>query len=102
DAAGDTGGARFEALRGGRPAAAMGDEVPFEPGLSLAIHLPAPARVTVLCDGAPWRTGTGRVLHFPVPGPGVFRAEAAVRLGGRWRPWAWFNPVRVAAPGPPR
>ena len=102
DAAGDSGGARFEALRGGRPAAAMGDEIPYEPGLSLAVHLPAPARVTVLRDGAPWRTGTGRVLHFPVPGPGVFRAEADVRLGGRWRPWAWFNPVRVAAPGPPR
>ena len=102
DAAGDSGGARFEALLGGRTAAAMGDEIPFDPGLSLAIHLPAPARVTLLRDGVPWRTGSGRVLHYPVPGPGVYRAEADLHLGGRWRPWAWFNPVRVAAPGPAR
>jgi hypothetical protein len=98
DAAADTAGARFEALRGGLPAAAAGGEVPFEAALSLAVHLPAPARVRVLRDGRPWRRGSGRVLHFPVEGPGVYRAEAEVRLAGRWRPWAWFNAVRVTAP----
>jgi len=98
DAAADTTGARFEALRGGRPAAAEGEEVPFEPSLSLAVHLPAPALVRVLRDGAPWRAGRGRVLHFPVEGPGVYRAEAEVPLAGKARPWAWFNPVRVTAP----
>ena len=99
DAAADTTGARFEALRGGRPAAAAGGAVAVGAALALAVHLPAPARVRVLRDGRPWRTGFGRVHAFPVDGPGVYRAEAEVRLGGRWRPWAWFNAIRVEAPG---
>ncbi len=95
DAAADSTGARFEALRGEAAAAAMGESLPFGPALSLAVHLPAPARVQVLRDGEPWREGSGRVLHFPVEGPGVYRAEADLRLDGAWRPWVLFNPIRV-------
>jgi hypothetical protein len=100
DAAADASGARFEAWRGGAPAAAMGDAIPFEPALSLAIHLPGPARVRVLRDGKPWREGKGRVLSFPVEGTGVYRAEADLVLGGERRPWVIFNPIRVGTPSP--
>ena len=98
DAAADAAGARFEAFRGQRPAAAMGDAVALDPALSLAVHLPLPAGVRILRDGRPWREGTGRVLQFPVDGPGVYRAEADLAAGGAGRPWVWFNPVRVTAP----
>lgn len=95
DAAADIAGARFEAWRGEAPAAAMGDAVPFDPALSLVIHLPIPGSVRVLRDGKPWRSGRGRVLAFPVEGPGVYRAEADLEIGGTDRPWVLFNPVRV-------
>lgn len=101
DALADTSGARFEALRGERPVATGGDALPFGPSLSLAVHLPLPARVRVLRDGLPWREGEGRVLHFPVEGPGVYRAEAEVVAGGEARPWVLFNPVRVLPAGGP-
>jgi hypothetical protein len=100
DAAADATGARFEAWRGGAPAAAMGDAVPWDPALSLLVHLPVPAEVRVLRDGLPWREGRGRVLSFPPGGPGVYRAEADLRLGGARRPWVIFNPVRVTAAAP--
>jgi hypothetical protein len=95
DAAADSSGARFEALRGERAAAAMGDAIPFEPRLSLAVHLPLPARVRVLRDGRPWREGEGRALQFPAEGPGVYRAEADLRVTGEWRTWILFNPIRL-------
>jgi len=99
DAAADSSGARFEAFRGGRPVACGGDALPFDPALSLAVHLPLPARVRVLRDGVPWREGEGRVLQFPVDGPGVYRAEADLVVGGEGRPWVLFNPVRVLPAG---
>ena len=98
DAAADLSGARFEAWRGDRPAAAMGDAVALGGGLSLVVHLPLPAEVRVLRDGKPWRSGRGRVLAFPADGPGVYRAEADLALAGAARPWGIFNPIRVTAP----
>jgi hypothetical protein len=100
DAVADATGARFEAWRGGAPAAAMGDAIPFEPALALVVHLPAPAEVRVLRDGKPWRSGRGRFLPFPAEGPGVYRAEADLALGGEARPWVIFNPIRVGTPSP--
>lgn len=95
DAAADLSGARFEAWRGQRPAASMGDAIPFDPSLSLVLHLPVPAEVRVLRDGKPWQSGRGRVFTFPVDGPGVYRAEADLVLAGAARPWGLFNPIRV-------
>ena len=55
----------------------------------------------MLRDGKPWRSGSGRVLAFPVEGPGVYRAEADLAVGGAVRPWGIFNPIRVTPPAPP-
>jgi hypothetical protein len=100
DGTADGSGARFEAWRAGRPVAAMGDSLPDGPGVALVVHLPVPASVTVLRDGRPWRTGRGRVLAFPAEGPGVYRAEADLRVAGAGRPWVVFNPVRIEAAAP--
>ncbi len=104
DGAADTTGARFEAFRGERPAACGGDALPFTPALSLVVHLPLPARARVLRDGRPWREGRGRVLSFPVEGPGVYRCEADLAVDGEERRWVIFNPVRIlpADGAPPR
>jgi len=101
DAAADATGARFEAFDGLRPAAAMGDALPWRRSLSLAVHLPVPARVRVLRDGRPFAGGRGRALFFPVPGPGVYRAEADLDLAGRTLPWVIANPIRVLPAGSP-
>jgi len=95
DAAADASGARFEAMDADRPAAAMGETVPFRPSLSLCVHLPLPARVRVLRDGRPWAEGEGRYLAFPAAGPGVYRAEASLVVGGDEVPWVIANPVRL-------
>ncbi|MCK6480508.1 MAG: PHP domain-containing protein [Planctomycetes bacterium] len=104
DAAADTTGARFEAFLGDRPAACGGDAIPLDPALSLAVHLPLPAKVRVLRDGRTWRTGEGRFLSFPVGEAGVYRCEVDLVAEGVARRWVLFNPVRVlppaADPGP--
>jgi hypothetical protein len=101
DAAADTTGARFEAFRGGRPVACGGDGLPFDASLSLAVHLPLSARVRVLRDGSPWREGEGRILQFPVEGPGVYRCEVDLEVDGTERRWVLFNPIRVLRPDSP-
>ena len=101
DAVADATGARFEALRGDAPAAAMGDAVPLDRALSLSVLLPIPASVRVLRDGRPWRSGRGRVLHWAADGPGVYRAVADLDAGGERRRWILFNPIRVLPPSAP-
>ncbi len=95
DAVADSSGFRFEALAPGGGAAAMGEAVDAAPGLAFAIHLPLPADVRLLRDGIVVRSGRGRVLHWPSPGPGVYRVEATLDAGGRALPWILSNPIRV-------
>lgn len=75
-----------EALRG-----VMGDRVRWSHGLQLYVHLPSPGEMAVLKDGREWARQKGQEGRFSVPGPGVYRVEAA-RKG---RPWVYSNPIYV-------
>lgn len=78
--------------------ATMGEAIAFKPDLRLKGEAPLPARWTVLRDGEVLATQEGRRLDWPVPGPGNYRVELAVKPGAAWLDWIYANPVRVTAP----
>ena len=88
-------GFRFVASRGGALAAEMGEELPFEPGLSLAAAAPGGARLRLLCDGEEVAAGDS-LLRFEPAGPGVYRVEATLEGD----PFVLSNPIYLRAPIP--
>ena len=95
----DAAGFRF-AVRdgdGGPVVALMGDEVLLKDGLILAAQCPVPGALELLRDGVPIRRQEGRELLYPVDRPGVYRIEVSLRVGDRWRPWIFANPIYVRA-----
>jgi len=61
----------------------------------LRVRLPHPGRVRIIRNGALFHQTTGTDLTAVVREPGVYRAEAALRVFGRWRPWIFSNPIYV-------
>lgn len=94
---GDAKGFRCTLEAGGGTAARMGDEVPFRDGLRLRAESPLPGRVRLLRDGVTLAESAGDTLEAVVTGPGVYRAEVWLEVGGEWRPWVYGNPVYVRA-----
>jgi len=88
-------GFRFAAMKDQTPVAIMGDEVKFEPGLSLAATLPAEALLRLYRNGEQCAEMTARAGTWPVSQPGVYRVEAYVKLVGELRPWIFSNPIYV-------
>jgi hypothetical protein len=84
----DSRGFRFEAEMAGRRLG-MGDERPWVGPAVLRAQSPAPAGLTLRCDGRPVAEITGTHLEFRADGPGVYRVEA--RYGGK--PWVYTNPI---------
>jgi hypothetical protein len=80
-----------------------GNSIPFAPGATLHVTLPAgapPALLRVLRDGKEIARQQSNSLDLPLPGPGLYRAEAYLRQPGltgwhRWTLWIVPNPVRV-------
>lgn len=97
----DATGFRFEALADGRsgpdakPAAILGDELPFASGLRLRVMAPAPAHIRLLKDGRELTVEKGRVLEFPLKEPGIYRCELALEIDGERREWIYSNPIYV-------
>ena len=83
--------------------AGPGNSIPFAPGATFHVALPAgapPALIRVLRDGQEIATQQANSLDLPLPGPGLYRAEAYLRQPGltgwhRWTLWIVPNPVRV-------
>jgi hypothetical protein len=73
----------------------MGDEVPVEPGLMLEVFSPYRGLITILRDGRPVAHAEAARLSLPAEGAGVYRAEVALSVQGRWRPWIFSNPIYV-------
>ncbi len=86
--------------------ATLGEEVPWEEGLTLHAHANGQEAVfRLIGDGAPLATFRGRFLEYPVTRPGVYRVEVY-----RWgqqagpfclclRPWILSNPIYVRPAG---
>lgn len=73
----------------------MGDEVAWKPDLELRARLPLPAQVRVICQGQTVASSYGTRFNAKVPGPGAYRLEAWLEVGGESRPWIYSNPIYV-------
>jgi hypothetical protein len=76
--------------------AIMGDEIPAKGGVTLHIHLPAKADITLLKDGV--SLGTWRdqqTLTYNASEPGVYRVEVRRSYLGKKRGWIYSNPIYV-------
>jgi hypothetical protein len=71
----------------------MGEELPFEPGITLGARTPQEAEIRLLRDGETVASATASELDHSIELHGVYRVE--VSLGGR--PWIYSNPVYVRA-----
>lgn len=80
-------GFRFEA--GDLP---MGAEAPAG-RRTLTARTPHDAAITLLRDGEPIASATGRALDADVEQPGVYRVEALRHKHGRERTWILSNPI---------
>ncbi|MFM7816667.1 MAG: histidinol phosphatase [Verrucomicrobiota bacterium] len=71
----------------------MGDEVAWHPGLELRARLPVPAQIRILRHGEEIASGHGTRFGVKAPGPGAYRVEAWLEIGGELRPWIYSNPI---------
>jgi hypothetical protein len=84
-------GFEFSAVKEGEVVGVMGDEVTFEPGLTLAMTLPTPAELILFRNGSRFEHRTAQHWTVPVPAPGVYRLEASRHN----TPWIFSNPIYV-------
>ena len=62
----------------------------------LEVKLPSPGRIGLIRNGRLVKEEHRRAaLQWDVDIPGVYRIEAQQRVGGRWRPWIYSNPIWV-------
>jgi len=71
----------------------MGEEIPFERGMTLTVRTPEAGHIRLLRDGQQVAVFHGSELHHPVELHGVYRVEATLR----GRPWIFSNPVYLRA-----
>lgn len=92
-------GFRFWASRG-EQVWAMGEEGPWQSGITLAVESPCLAQLAVLRDGMVVARHEGIAWTGAASAPGVWRVEAARRRGRHWVPFVVTNPVYLRAEGP--
>lgn len=89
----DPTGFRFTG-KSGRHTLEMGDET-HSHDVDLRIETSLPADLRLRRDGDEIARETGTRLQHQVQGPGVYRAEAWLEVGGEARPWIYSNPIYV-------
>ncbi|MHC1770019.1 MAG: hypothetical protein AB9869_38015 [Verrucomicrobiia bacterium] len=75
--------------------AVMGESLPFSSNATLHARSPVPCRFTLIRDGKPAGSITGREASWVAPAPGKYRVEAEVDVLGEWVPWVYANPIRL-------
>lgn len=92
-------GFSFAAIEGGSggEAAIMGEEIDWQEGLHLAVRSPARrSEIRIVKNGHLACRHSGEELEYPVPAPGVYRAEVYYRPRlGKPRPWLYANPIYI-------
>lgn len=86
----------FWVERDGKPVGTVGDQVAWQPGLSLRCALPTKADIRIICNGKPVHQASVDACVVPISAPGVYRLEAFVTLAGERWPWVISNPIYVA------
>lgn len=88
-------GFRFSA-NGKEGSVGMGEEIPAAGGITLQIHLPAPAECILLCNGQAQKTWQGKDNIAQVTTqPGIYRVEVYHQVRGKRRGWIYSNPIYV-------
>jgi hypothetical protein len=78
----------------------MGSRPRMAAGLTLCGRAPLPVHWRLLRNGKVVSEVTGRTLEVPVAEPGVYRAEAWLKVAGEDRIWVLSNPLYIRpAPG---
>jgi hypothetical protein len=74
----------------------MGGEHVRQGASLVEIKLPARGRIRLIRNGRVIREESYRsYMERDVELPGVYRVEVEQRIGGRWRPWIFSNPIWV-------
>lgn len=102
DGIADARGLSVEVESGGE-VAGLGQRVVWADGATLRVALPAigePTTLTLFRDGVAIHETSEATLDVHLPGPGVYRIEAAVRPESLSRslPWIFANPIFVDVP----
>jgi len=76
--------------------AIMGDEIPSKGGVTLHIHLPTKADISLIKDGnAIVNWSNQQTLTHATSDPGVYRVEVRRPYLGKKRGWIYSNPIYV-------
>lgn len=75
--------------------ARMGDAVAWRPGLQFRAAFPVPCHARLMLEGRTVASATGSHFTALVKGPGAYRLEAWLDVGGERRPWIYSNPIYV-------
>ena len=73
----------------------QGDEVSLSPGLTLRIESPVVGMIELIRNGTVIRRATALQLAVPVEESGAYRVQISLKIGGRWLPWIFSNPIYV-------
>jgi hypothetical protein len=73
----------------------MGDEVKFADGAKLVARFPLTCKARLFKGGKVVVETNQAVVEHTVDGPGVYRVEAWLTVGGEDRPWIYSNPIYV-------
>ena len=73
----------------------MGDEFSLRGEALLEIKIPARGKIRIIQDGGVVAETVGKKIMCKISQGGVYRAEAYLKMWGKYRPWIFSNPVYV-------
>ncbi len=91
----DPTGFAFIAETGGKRAGVMGDGVKMERGMKLRLEAPVAGLIKLFLNGRVVYESRSDRFSFAIDGPGVYRAEVWLEVGGEMRPWIYSNAIWV-------
>lgn len=77
----------------------MGEEVLFREGIKIVARSPLAGEAYLIKDGKVIYKMQGTGFEFIPSAPGVYRVEWFIKLGDRWWPWIFSNPVYLKQGG---
>ena len=75
--------------------ATLGDEFVLHNTAELKVSVPYQARIRIIRNGNLCHQVTGKELSVKISEPGVYRAEAYLKVFSRYHPWIFSNPLYV-------
>ncbi|MBO0861197.1 MAG: histidinol phosphatase [Chloracidobacterium sp.] len=79
----------------GKRIGVMGDDVMMEKGMKLRLEAPVAGMIKLFFNGRVVNQSQSDRLSYAIDGPGVYRVEIWLEVGGEMRPWIYANPIRV-------